>query len=172
MANRLIIRRLLCERSERRRWDESRHQFRTRHGLQEAIKAFNLRLTAVQRVLSRFDNLKVLNSLTIEIDKAKSLRGIAASLVGIHDTLRYLVGFLATTYDFPVRLGSKTDVCGWCRWAATKPSLVAYTKNHIDYLPTKPGLDFMILAPSTATALESCCEKATSSERKVSDKKT
>ena len=58
-----------------------------------STKAFNLRLTAVQCVLSRFGNPKVPNSLTIEIDKAKSLRGIAASLVGIHDTLWYLVGF-------------------------------------------------------------------------------
>ena len=72
-----MIRRLLCERSERRNWDPNHLQYRSRQGLQEAAKAFDLRLTAVQRVLSRFGNPKVPNSLTIEIEKAKTLWGIA-----------------------------------------------------------------------------------------------
>ena len=62
---------------------------------------FDMRLTSEQRVQTRFEGAKVLNSLTIEIDKVKSLRGIAESLVGIHDTLRYLVGSFVSCGCFP-----------------------------------------------------------------------
>ena len=66
-------------------------QYHNRRDLEEEAKGFDRGLTAVQRVYSRFGNPKLPNSLTIEIDKAKTLRGIAASLQGILDTLRYLV---------------------------------------------------------------------------------
>ena len=47
----------------------------------------------MQRLLTLFGKPKVPNFLTIEIDKALSLKEIAATLVGIHDTLRYMVGY-------------------------------------------------------------------------------
>lgn len=50
-------------------------------------KAFDLRLTAVQRVSSRFGGYKAPNSLSIEIEKEKSLKEISKTLIGIHDTL-------------------------------------------------------------------------------------
>lgn len=91
-ANRLIIMRVLYERSARRGWDPNHPQFCSRRRIEEAAKAFNTRLMAVQRVLSRFGGPKLPISLFIEVEKAKSLREIASSLVGIHDTLRYIVG--------------------------------------------------------------------------------
>lgn len=84
-----MIMRVLCERTERRGWEPDHPQYRSRRRIQEAAKAFDVRL---QRVISRFGGPKAPNSLSIEVEKAKSLREIASSLVGIHDTLRYIVG--------------------------------------------------------------------------------
>lgn len=83
LANALMARRILCERFERRGWTPDNPQYRDRQSLQDGAQIFDMRLTAVQRVLSRFGLPKLPNSLTIEIEKAKTLRGIAASLEGI-----------------------------------------------------------------------------------------
>lgn len=85
------------------RGDISKESWRISHAFVEQLKRRAIkvrRLTAVQRVLSRFGNPKVPNSLITGIDKAKSLRGIAASLVGIHDTLRYIINFTMSRNRF------------------------------------------------------------------------
>lgn len=45
----------------------------------------------MQRVINWFGDRNVPNQLTVEIDKAKSLRQISETLTGILDTLRYMV---------------------------------------------------------------------------------
>ena len=63
----------------------------TRIRLQELTKAFNKRLTAVQRVADRFGGSKKLNTLSVEIEKAKTIKQIGNTLTGILDMLRYMV---------------------------------------------------------------------------------
>ena len=65
--------------------------------LRVAIEKFDKRLTAAQRVEVRFGGPKKPNALSIEIEKAKTLRGIADTLTGIYDTLRYMVCALSTS---------------------------------------------------------------------------
>lgn len=137
LANQLMIRRLLVERTERHGWDPNNLQYRSRRSLRNAAKHFDQRLTAVQRVLSRFGKPKLQNSLTIEIEKAKTLRGIAASLVGIHDTLRYLVCFPVYYMHFP-------NVC---------PVLTLRYKAHLPSLdPTAPSAPPPSPGPSGAAS--------------------
>lgn len=57
-------------------------------------RSFDTRLTAFQRVITRFGGYEVPSQLTVEIDKTKSLRETSGSLTGILDTLRYM-GFLS-----------------------------------------------------------------------------
>ena len=66
--------------------------FRSRRDLEMLARAFDTRLTAVQRTISRFGGPKVPNALTIQIDQARSLRAISDTLTGILDILRYEVG--------------------------------------------------------------------------------
>lgn len=66
----------------RRGFDPNHVQYRSFRGLREAAKAFDQRLTAVQRVRDRFGGPKAPNSLTIEVEKAKALKEISATLTG------------------------------------------------------------------------------------------
>ena len=52
---------------------------------------------------TRFVEIKVLNSLTIKIDKAKSLREIIESLIDIYNILRYLID-LFISYKYFARI--------------------------------------------------------------------
>ena len=83
--------RLLVEMNERRNIPPGHVLHRTRRDLELLAKAFDRRLTSVQRVFNRFGGPRVPNSLTIEIDKARSLRAISATLTGILDVMRYQV---------------------------------------------------------------------------------
>ena len=83
--------RLLVEITERRNLPAAHILYRTRRDLEIFCTAFNRRLTAVQRTIARFGGTKVPNALTIEIDKARSLRAISATLTGILDVMRYQV---------------------------------------------------------------------------------
>ena len=78
--------------SGRRNLDPGHPMFRSRRDLELLTKAFDTRLTAVQRTLSRFGGPKFPNALTIQVDQARSLRAISDTLTGILDILRYQVG--------------------------------------------------------------------------------
>lgn len=82
---------LLVEITERRGLPANHRLYRTREGLENYAKGFDRVLTAVQRAIARFGNPKAPDSLSIEIDKAKSLRAISETLTGILDTMRYQV---------------------------------------------------------------------------------
>lgn len=81
----------MVENAERRGLEPGHPKYRARRSLREATKVWDRRLTSVQRVLSRFGGAKRPTELTIEIEKAKSLREISKTLVGILDVMRYQV---------------------------------------------------------------------------------
>ena len=83
--------RYLVEITERRGLDPAHPMHATRAHLQVLTKAFDKRLTAVQRVADRFGGPKKLNALSVEIEKAKTLKQIGNTLTGILDVLRYMV---------------------------------------------------------------------------------
>ena len=83
--------RILVGITERRGLPPNHRHYRTREGLKNYAKGFDRVLTAVQRAIAPFGNTKAPNSLSIEIDKAKSLRSISETLTGILDTMRYQV---------------------------------------------------------------------------------
>ena len=84
--------RLLVEMTARHNLQPGHRRYRTARRLERATKDFDTRLTALQRTISRFGGAKAPDELSIEIDKARSLRAISASLMGILDTMRYAVG--------------------------------------------------------------------------------
>ena len=90
-ANRVLRVRHYYEISARRNLNPGHPMFRTRRDLELVAKAFDTRLTAVQRTLSRFWGPKLPNALTIQVDQARSLRAISGALTGILDVLRYQV---------------------------------------------------------------------------------
>ena len=96
MANRLMRRRVECEITERRGLPAAHPMYITRDRLRQVTKTFDLRLTAVQRVENRFGGPKKPNSLTIEIDKAHTLRKINKNMEAMLDVMRFQVGFPAT----------------------------------------------------------------------------
>lgn len=57
--------------------------------LREITKAFDRRLTSVQRVMNRFGGSKKPTELSIEVEKAKTLEEISGTLIGILDVVRY-----------------------------------------------------------------------------------
>ena len=124
-----MVRRILVLRTLRHNWDPHHLQYRSVRSLVDHAKAFDKRLTSVQRVFARFGQPKLPNSLSIEVEKAKTLRGIAASLEGIHDTLRYLVGL-------PIPRE---------RFARVLPVLTLFCKAHL------PGLDPTVPPPPPDT---------------------
>ena len=64
--------------------DESSSELKNQKGV-----SYNTKV--LQRVVSRFGGARVPNQLTIEIDKAKTLRRIDKTLQGILDVMRYTV---------------------------------------------------------------------------------
>ena len=67
--------------------------FRDRRGLEALTRAFDVRLTVVQRTISRLGGARVLDALTIKIDKARTLRTISSTLTGILDIIRYVIDY-------------------------------------------------------------------------------
>ena len=95
MANLLMRRRIEKEITDRRGLPRG-HQMHVSDGrLRGLAKVFDTRLTAVQRVESRFGGPKKPNSLSIEIDKAQTLRKINTNLEAMLDVMRYQVCFSA-----------------------------------------------------------------------------
>ena len=91
LANRLIRFRLEVELSERRGWARGHPRYRSRRRLQQLTKVFDLRLTSVQRVQDRFGGHKKPTELSIQVEKAKTMKEISTILTGILDTLRFMV---------------------------------------------------------------------------------
>ena len=57
--------------------------------LREINKAFDRRLTSVQRVMNRFGGSKNPTEFSIEVEKAKNFKEISGTLIGILDAVRY-----------------------------------------------------------------------------------
>lgn len=69
--------------------------------LKDLCEVNDTSLTAHQRVINRFGTSKKPGSFTIEVEKAKTLRGILDTVTGIHDVMRYSTCLLTRSTCMP-----------------------------------------------------------------------
>ena len=92
VANNVMGMRRRRESALRRHTPRNHPRYVSKRRLKRAAKEFDRRVTSFQRVALRLGNAKRPDGLTVEIDKAKSLRNINSNLEALLDVMRFAVG--------------------------------------------------------------------------------